>query len=218
MNDVRERTNSVASVDVIDSPRQPVSSRRRRGSDAALIARETGRMDSSSDQVTNSDGTGTAIHTRPGTMPLYKPTEKRGWIPRLVSVSALPMLLKNGWSEFCPECGDHHLDRNGIITTDPNACKAREPVAVRVCPVCPGGKRIYDNMALAAAIEADEDDDPNVIRDDAYNASTPAQRTKMKLDLHLWIRHPEWAQANGVPPLPSAFREMVDGAATAKGT
>lgn len=201
-----------ASVDVIPTPEIPG---RRRGSQASLIARNAGRTEETSDQIATADGTGTAVHTRPGTMPLYKPTERNGWIARLVSVSALPLLLKNGWQEYCPDCNEHHLDRRGKITTDPNACKARESVRVRVCPVC--AKRIYDNMSLAAAVST-ADDDPNVIQDDAYGASTPEQRTKLKLDLHLWVRHPEWAQSNGVPPLPSAFKEMVDQLPAGKGT
>lgn len=212
MNDVQTKTRSRASVDIHETPEL---ARRNRGSQAAFIARNAGRMDETSDQIVTADGSGTAIHTRPGTMTMYKPSERSGYIARTVSVSALPMLLKQGWTEFCPDCDGEHRDSKGKITTDPNACKAREPVAVRVCPVCT--KRIYDNLALTEAI-ADEDDDPNVIKDDAYNTSSKEQRTKMKLDLHLWIRHPEWAQANGVPPLPSAFREMVDQGNTARGT
>jgi hypothetical protein len=204
---------SRATVDVVENPQEVRP--RRRGSQAGLIARNSGRMDESSDQIITADGTGTAIHTRPGTMPLYKHTERNGWMARTVSVSALPMLLKNGWREFCGDCDDHHLDRQGRITTDPNACKARDAVAVRVCPVC--RKRVYDNMSLTSAA-IDEDEDPNVIQDDAYAVSTPEQRTKLKLDLHLWIRHPEWAQANGVPTLPAAFREMVDQGSTSRGT
>ena len=206
-NDIRERTGQNATVDIIETAQVPASPRKRRGSATTFIARNQGRTEETSDQIATSDGTGTATHTRPGTIPLYKPTERMGYIPRLVSVSALPMLLKQGWSEFCPECEDHHLDSKGNITTDPNACKAREPLAIRRCPVC--GKRVFDNMSLATTA-VDEDDDPNVIEDDAYSASTPAQRTKMKLDLHLWVRHAEWAQANGVPPLPTAFKEMTE--------
>jgi len=215
-NELKDRraNPTAAEVNVIEN--RPLQ-RKQKGSQAAFIARNAGRMDETSDQIVTQDGTGTAIHTRPGTMPLYKPTERNGWLPRLVSVSALPMLLKQGWQEFCPDCGQHHLDRKGNITTDPNSCAARVPVAVRICPV--DGKRIYDNMSLSAAIAQDDyEDDPNVIQDDPYGASTPEQRTKLKLDLHLWVRHPEWAQANGVPPLPSAFKEMVDQLPASKGT
>ena len=216
MNELRARQSSPtnAAVDIIESPKAPRKAPK--GSAAAFIARNQGRMDETSDQIVTQDGTGTAVHTRPGTVVMYKPTERNGWIPRTVSSSAMPMLFKQGWQEFCPDCGQHHLDRKGNITTDPNACSSRDPVAVRICPV--DGKRIYDNLSLAQIIDEAEYDDPNVIKDDPYSTSTPEQRTKLKLDLHLWIRHPEWAQANGVPPLPAAFRDMVEQGATGKGT
>lgn len=210
-----------ASTDIIEhkpAATKAAPNRRPRSSEAAVIAREANRREETAGRVTTEDGDGTVIHTRPGTMTLYKPTERNGWIPRTVSASAIGMLFKQGWQEFCPDCQGHHTDRKGNITTDPNACTARPGVAVRICPV--DGKRIYDNMSLSAAIaEADDyEDDPNVIHDDPYAASSPEQRTKLKLDLHLWVRHPEWAQANGVPPLPSAFREMVDQVPAGKGT
>lgn len=211
----RRENPTSAKVDVVEN-RPPPQRSPRRGSAAAFIARNSGRVDETNDTITTNDGTGTATHTRPGTVVMYKPTERSGYIPRTVSTSAMAMLLKQGWSEFCPDCEQDHLDRNGNVTTDPNACSAREPVAVRICPV--DGKRIYDTMSLNAAMVDDYEDDPNVIHDDPYAASTPAQRTKMKLDLHLWVRHPEWAQANGVPPLPSAFKELVDQLPAGRGT
>lgn len=201
-----------ASVDLIQNPRPR---QRTVSAQEAFIARNANREDSDSQQIVTADGAGTAVHTRPGTTIMYKPSERNGYIARTVSVSAIPVLFKQGWHDVCPDCNGHHVDRNGNATTDPNACAGRDPVAVRVCPVC--RKRIYDNMSLAAMAQ-EENDDPNVIQDEAYNASTPEQRTKMKLDLHLWTRHAEWAQANGVPPLPAAFKEMVDQLPAGKGT
>lgn len=217
-SEFKERLGAPTKASVEERPIQNIQpQKRRRSSNQALIARTSGRMDESDDIVTTSDGTGSVTHTRPGTYVMYKPTERSGWMAKTVSVSAISMLLKNGWQEFCPDCNGEHVDRNGNITTDPNACAGREPVAVRICPVC--RKRLYDNMSLDQAIkDIDDDDDPNVIHDNAYAMSDPTQRTKQKLDLHLWVRHPEWAQANGVPPLPQAFREMVDQGLTAKGT
>src|SRR5512146_2071967 len=161
------------------------------------------------DRGVSPDGLATQ-HKRPGTVVMYKPMAGGGWTPRTVSVSAIRMNLANGWQQVCPDCGRHHLDRNGNDTTDPNACAAREPVAVRVCPIASCRKRIYDT-AVVTEVSVQDDDDPNVIKDDgnAYE-STPATRTQMKLNLHLWTRHPLWAQTNGVPPLPSAFEETLD--------
>ena len=136
---------------------------------------------------------------------MYKPTESQGYVVRRVSASAIGILLKQGWSEYCPDCNAEHLDRDGKPTTDPNACKARPPVAVRVCPVC--RKRIYDNQGIPQ--QADEDDDPNVIPDDGV-LSTPETRTRILLDLHLWSKHPRQAQMLGRPALPTALKEIAE--------
>lgn len=193
-----------ASVSILPTqPNQPTMSTQQ-----AFAAQHASTMMQDTTTVTSENVTGQATHTRPGTVVMYKPSQRAGWVARTVSSSAIPTLLYEGWREYCPECNDHHVDRNGNITTDPNACKGREAVSVRVCPVC--RKRVYDNMNVTRAMLETEDDDPNVIADDSYGSSDAATRTKQKMDLHLWVRHPEWAQANGVPPLPTAFREMVE--------
>ena len=175
---------------------------------AAFMAKH--QNDNAQDVTTvASDGvTGAVLHTRPGTVVMYKPTDRSGYQARRVSAASMPMLFDLGWSNICPLCEGEHLDRNGNATTDPNACKALPAVALRRCQVC--GKRIYDNAQSPLVVEEGEDDDPNLIKDEAYLTADPAQRTKQKLDLHLWVRHPEYAQANGVPSLPEAFREMVE--------
>jgi hypothetical protein len=173
----------------------------------AFIAR-TSNVQATDEMQYSSDGvTGNVTHDRPGTVVMYKPSARMGFQARTVSASAVPMLFTQDWSDICPACQGHHLDRNGNPTTDPNACKAREPVNLRVCPVC--RKRVYDSMQITEALMA-ESDDPNVITDESYGSSDPSTRTKQKMDLHLWVRHPEWAQANGVPPLPTAFKDMVE--------
>lgn len=171
-----------------------------------LLAKNEGRKVQTVDQETGEDGQGiTTTHNRPGTMIMYKPLERGGYAPKTVSVSALRLLLRQGWQEHCPLCKGDHINADGVASTDPNLCAASDPVAVRVCPVCQ--KRIYDNIRFTE--QAEEDGDVNVIREEAYENSTGASRTKASLDLHLWIRHSRQAQMMGVPPLPAAMQDMV---------
>mgnify|MGYP001578805419 CR=1 FL=1 len=201
----RERgPRPMASVDIIDNPRVPVSTKRR-PTQETFIAQNEDRRES-----TREGDVGGVIteHNRPGTVIMYKPTETQGFVPRRVSVSSLRLLLRQGWHEFCPDCKSEHLDRNGEASTDPNLCSARPPVAVRECPVC--RKRIYDNQGIPKREVTTADPyDPNLIPDEAP-ASTPESRTRIQLDLHLWSKHPRQAQMMGRPPLPQALREIAD--------
>ena len=162
------------------------------------------------DESHDSEGGVTTWQMRPGTVTMYKPVRTRpdgtkDYQPRTVSVTAISLLLQNGWSENCPTCGGQHLDREGNPTNDPNACSAVERSAVRVCPVC--GHRIYDNLGTGAADFTGEDD-PNVIAADTV-ASTPAERTLMSLHLHMWHWHKNEAMMRGIPPLPTAIRDAL---------
>lgn len=131
------------------------------------------------------------------TVTMYKPTPA-GWMPRRVTAGSIDMNLANGYKIRCPECNGHH----GV---DPNECSGRAPMAVRICPVC--AKRIYDNRV---SIDVDfQTDDPNVIQDEAYSASTPAVRTKAALDWHIWNRHPQEAREMGLAALPEAPKLSV---------
>lgn len=189
-----------ASAEVVENP--PVNH-----SPEVFIAQNEGLTDNTVEQVGSEDGTVQVTHNRPGRVWLYKPTERNGWVPRQVTASSIGPNLKNGWREFCGDCNQHHIDKKGNISTDPNLCSARDPVAVRLCPVC--DKRIYDNTRF----EQIEDDgsDLNVIREEnLYEQSTGASRTKRSLEIHLWVRHPLWAQMHDVPPLPAALRDMVE--------
>jgi hypothetical protein len=199
------RTLTQAAVDVVDVA--PV------GRSAEVFAAENERkMEETVEQAQGEDGSPVVTtHNRAGTLVMYKPTESQGYVPRTVSVSAIRLLIRQGWHETCPECHKKHINTDGQESTDPNLCSVRDPVAVRVCPVCP--KRIYDNVGFSE--QADSEDDPNVIQDDAYDTSTPASRTLASLNLHLWVRHTRQAQMMNVPPLPAAMREMVEEAVPA---
>lgn len=195
---------TAANIEITENPRLTGPGHRRHLREEAFIARNVGRMEQNKEE--NTSGIVTE-HTRPGTVIMYKPTETQGYVARRVSVSALRPLILQGWSEFCPDCGAEHLDRNGNVTTDPNACKVRPPVAVRVCPICQ--KRIYDNQGLPVSPAEDGYIDPNVIPDEGA-VTTPAGRTRILLDLHLWAKHPRHAQMLGRPPLPLAMREIAE--------
>ncbi len=188
-----------ASVTVQEVP--PV--RRHRSSEVIVAEQQTV---STVEKAKGEDGSPvTTTHTRPGTKIMYKPTERHGYVPKTVAGSAVGMLLSQGWFEFCPDCNGEHL-KDGKPSTDPNLCSARDPVAVRICPVCQ--KRIYDNQRFGE--EAEDTDDLNVIKDDSYVKSTGETRTRASMDLHLWVRHPRQAQMMNIAPLPVALRDMVE--------
>lgn len=200
-NDTRTRApRRTASVDIVANPR---AGRASVTEQEAFIARNEGDITT----VERDEATGVMItHNRPGTVTMYKPTVGHGYVPRTVSASAIRLLIRQGWSEHCHDCGKDHLDRNGQHSTDPNLCTARDPVAVRICPVC--RKRIFDNDILPPSL-LEDDDDPNVIKEEAA-LTTPAGRTRTLLDLHLWVRHPQRAQMLGIKPLPTALQELAE--------
>ena len=151
---------------------------------------------------------GSVTHERPGTVTMYKPSSN-GYTPRAVPAGSIGVLLKTGWRAHCPHCGGDH-------GPDPNECPGKDPVAVRLCPVC--GKRIYDNRVIdanTAILMAAGENDPNVIQDDAYAATTPAIRTKAALDLHIWTRHPQEAREMNLPSLPEPSKTVLDAATAA---
>ncbi len=196
-----KRTGKTAAVEVVENV--PVSI-----ADEVLIAQHEGRRVKSEEKAQGEDGEVMTTHTRPGTVVMYKPTESHGYTPRTVSVSAIRLLLRQGWRDVCPDCRKRHIDTKGVESTDPNLCSARDPVAVRVCRVCT--KRIYDNRRFTFDGKMGGDDE-NVIEDESYEASTPEERTKASLDLHYWTWHPREAAMMKVPPLPAALQPVVPG-------
>ncbi len=197
---MQKRTGKTATVEVTENV--PVGT-----SDEVLIAEQEGRMVQSAETVQSEDGPVITTHTRPGTLVLYKPTESHGYLPRTVSASALRQLLKQGWKQVCPDCNKRHINKDGIESTDPNLCDARDPVAVRVCRVCT--KRIFDNRQFTYDGKMGGDD-PNVIEDEA-GSSTPEERTLASLHLHYWTWHPREAQMMKIPPLPAALQPAAPG-------
>lgn len=123
---------------------------------------------------------------------LYKPTDY-GWSPRPVPSTNLVMLLDNGWSEFCGNCGSY-------CNTDPNSCAGRPKRKFIRCPI--DRKRLYDfNPALVRALlEEAEDFDENelTLEDVQMFSSTPETRLKALLSQHMLAFHPQEAQTFGV--------------------
>lgn len=172
-----------------------------------FIAEHQGRTDRTEEQVQDEDGNPVkTTHSRPGTIVMYKPLEHGGYEPRRASVTAISMLLGQGWAENCPECGKKHTDKNGQETSDPNLCSTRPPVAVILCPVC--RLRIYDNMYYDDVPTTGEEDN-NVIVVNDIQESTPEQRLVAARNLHMWMHHPRSAQERNLPPVPAALRDMV---------
>ncbi len=154
---------------------------------------------------THQDGAGVnIIHTRPGTVMMWKPIADGTYSPRTVAESSRSLNLKNGWKITCPQCGTNH-EASPYPPGDPNACPARDPVAVRVCPVC--NKRVFDNIKGETSKPADFD--PNVIQDDTFEKTTPAQRTEITLRTHMWLRHPQQSMMRGLAPLPQAMGPLA---------
>ena len=172
----------------------------------AFLLQNSGRVQSvegfrHQDSLPESHGV-TIVHTRPGTVMMWKPGPDGHYTPRTVSESSRALNLQNGWAITCPECHTNH-EASPYPPSDPNSCPSREPVAVRECPVC--NKRVFDNVMGEAKKKPIPD--PNVIKDE-YEFTTPESRTRLLLNTHMWVRHPQQAQMRGLPPLPSATLAM----------
>lgn len=194
------RTPTQAKVEVAEVPAVGRSAE-------VFMAENAGKIAKTVEETEDTDGNPVkTTHTRPGTIFMYKPLPRGGYEPRLVSVSSIGLLLKEGWAENCPDCGRKHTDKQGNESADPNLCTAHPPVAVILCPVC--RVRIYDNMPFeAAGAEADEDE--NVIAPDDLIESTPEQRLVAARNLHMWVHHPRSAQERNVPLPPDAVRDTL---------
>jgi hypothetical protein len=167
--------------------------------EAVFIATHQGKVDTSSedlrdllpDESFDSDVQGgRAEHTRPGLVTMYKPTPF-GYSPRDIPETNMANAIRNGWKVNCPDCG-------GSCGKDPNSCSGRQGRAYRICPVAGCGKRVYDYQVVDEALLFEDDDDPNLIRDNAYTKATPELRTKAALDEHLLGYHPREARAAGL--------------------
>lgn len=138
-------------------------------------------------------GTVVVEHDRSARAVMYKPTPT-GWEPRTVDVNALPLLLGEGWSNRCLDCGGQH-------GAEPNDCPERPASKFGICPVC--ALQIWDNYQVtpaAIAKMAGLEDDPNFVAFTELTASTPESRIKNALLAHMYFKHPRTAAESGIQP------------------
>ena len=143
-----------------------------------------------------------------GKLPVYKLTPS-GCVRVQVAVQSVHEVLSSPkYSASCFDCGqdDCCAGKNDTV----NDCPGRPPRLFRICPITSCRKKVYDTeptgkFAMDEFDHSDRlDNDPNAIKDETYETSTPATRTKASMDMHLIGFHPAEATEMGV----SRAREM----------
>ena len=134
----------------------------------------------------------TVTHSSPGLRRAYKPTPL-GYMPRNVSASNLPMLIRQGWLAACPDCGRANCGVDGNL----NDCTGRPNRAYRTCPIDTCGYQIWDPLPIGV-VAVDRAADPNEIKDGLADQSTPASRTEALWRAHILGYHPQEAPTYGV--------------------
>ena len=153
-----------------------------------------------------------------GTLPVYKLTPT-GCIRVAVNVQSYSeVLMSNKYAAECFDCGRddclYATEIRGEIST--NECAGKPARLYRICPVRSCSKRIYDTAPTGKYLKDEfdrsdraDDGDENVIRDEEYSQSTPAQRTKSAMDLHIIGFHPATAMELGIGRAPEMPRLAV---------
>lgn len=138
----------------------------------------------------------TVTHKVHGRVAVWKLTPQ-GWQRREIPGTAVSQALASGMKARCQDCG-------GTCGDGVNDCPGREPVAFRSCPVC--GRPIYDLDIMPPNDDGEPADAE--IRDDSFITTTPAIRTKAKLEAHMLAYHQAEAAAYGiVRPGPGVLAE-----------
>jgi len=152
-----------------------------------FIARNAGQMGDTSETFRQGDDSAVIGRSGPILVTMYKPTPY-GYRPVPVPSSNLAWVVSQGYLDKCPDC-------NGLCGPDVNSCPGRAKVPYRVCPVASCRKTIYDSLGSAPDAVGPDPDDPHLIKDDAYLASTPELRTRAALDAHMAAYHAAEAPA-----------------------
>lgn len=165
---------------------------------AMLMAETEGKMAQGTEEIKIQAGEapegyqgGTITHRRPVSVWMWKPTPY-GWRPRKIKATNLRHALEDGWLAYCGDCRSQTCGVPG--GTDVNACPGREALKFRRCPEC--GKRVFDAPSVRAVDMGDGDE--NEIQDEDLQPSTPEQRTRARLEIHMSAFHPQEAANYGI--------------------
>ena len=174
-------------------------------------AANEGRDRSSQENFRTEDGDASVSYSGADRVLMWKPVmdghgEVLTYQPRTIPTSHIGFNQAAGWRSTCPDCGTNHEDSE-LPISDPNSCPGREKVAVRLCPVC--GDRTVDNQGFKGEEVGITVEGEPVIANDFASMSSPEERTKQQLYIHLWMRHPRQAQVMQIPELTGSWREAV---------
>ena len=183
---------------------------RKIGPEEEFRNRTLGRTRSGSEALTTADGEANIDYTGPERVLMWKPVlndnlEIRDFVPRVVPSTRVLLNQAEGWRSTCPFCNTNHEDSD-LPISDPNACPAKEKVAVMLCPVC-GDRQTDDRVPVsreAVTVEGEE-----VLVADFDSLATPQERLQQKLRIHMWMRHPARAEMSGLPELHGSLGEAV---------
>ena len=137
-----------------------------------------------------------------GTLPVYKLTPSGCTRIKVAVQSIHEVLLSPNYSATCFDCDQDDCCAGAGDTI--NDCPGRPARKFRICPVNSCRKKVYDSQPTGRYASDDfnhgdrAQDDPNAIKDDTYETSTPETRTKAAMDMHIIGFHPTEAMTMGL--------------------
>lgn len=162
-------------------PQAPAPSKRQ-----VMLARERNSRETTDEAFTNEDTADDSAriqHETAGKVTLWEPTQY-GYMPKSISAANIEANLDMGWLTECGDCGGNH---DGNL----NACPERTKRPTGHCPVC--RKQFFDRGTEANVSEGVDEAEVEIYA----NSSTPQQRLKADIDLHIIVYHPADSAAYG---------------------
>lgn len=169
--------------------RIPLSGRAAEEMDLQRLATGRVKVESPIDEASGggmpSGSRGSVQHDTTPRITLYRPVPQGYYVPAEIPIDNVMRCRDAGYLTECPDCGTTDCG------PDPNTCTGRAPIPYRTCPVAGcnegRGKKIYDDPLQG---RSEDDAGEGEIVDDAFNTTTPAQRTKALLERHILLCHP----------------------------